>query len=161
MLRSWDLIRTTGAFDAAMLRGLIESIETRSTKKQIRNSLAASKELVEGVLGGVLRDHGYTRKEIKALMMVPLFEPCRDLLFAEGDRAVNEPDYATGLILNSARDMILGLAELRNAAGDGHARASYVAGLTASHAAFVGDVAYALCALVVEQHLRVRRRPRT
>lgn len=156
LLRSWDLIRQTGAFDAAMLRGLIESIETRSTKKQVRASLAASKELLEGVLRGILRARGFTAKEIKALKMLPLFDACRDLLFAEGDRAVSDSKYATGLMLSGVRDVVQGLTELRNAAGDGHGSPSYVAGLTTSHAAFVGDIAYAVCALFAEQELRTR-----
>jgi hypothetical protein len=155
--RSWDLIRETSAFDGAMLRGLLAAIETRSTKAQIAASIAASKDLVEGVLRGILIDRGTPAKEVKALKIGPLFDGCRDLLFAHGDRVITDPAYATGRILTGARDMIMGLGELRNAAGGGHGRASYAAGLNSSHAAFIGDTAYALCALFAEQHLRLPR----
>lgn len=60
--RGWELIRETGAFEPDLFLALIETLEIRTTKKQIRDSIAASKELLEGVMRGVLRDYGYTER---------------------------------------------------------------------------------------------------
>lgn len=157
ILRTWDLIRETSVFTPEMLRGLLNTIEKRSSKKEIADSIAASKELVEGLMRGILLDRGFTPRQIKPMKVATLFDECQGALASTGDRVVTDPAYAAGRIFGGAKEMLLGLAELRNAAGGGHGRASYAAGLTSSHAAFVGDAAYAICGFLAEQHLRIPR----
>jgi len=144
----WFHIRNKKIISESQINQYSKKINKMETKSEIEASIGASKELLEAIFLGIIKDspkklEGLNLQQIGKLAINQIMET------SSSDKRIDSKESGDTEIIRSLVNLINGLSNLRNKVGSGHGRISSIPGLQRKHAIIAREAVHAITQFLI------------